>query len=94
VFRVRDDGPGVRADKSEAIFEPFVQGETGLTRSRGGTGLGLSISRRLARLMGGDVRLEPAEGGARNAGATFSLRLPAASGRRSPTSSPAVSGTA
>jgi signal transduction histidine kinase len=37
-------------------------------------GLGLALSRRLARAMGGDLRLEPAGG----RGAAFALSLPAA----------------
>ena len=76
-FRVRDTGQGVAAEKAAAIFEPFEQGEAGLTRPGGGTGLGLAISRRLARLMGGEVTLEEStnsDGG----GATFTLHLPAA----------------
>ena len=76
LFRVRDAGRGVAAEDAEAIFEPFVQAQSGLTRSHEGSGLGLSISRRLARLMGGEVALEPAERG--GSGATFTLRIPAA----------------
>lgn len=80
-FVVRDTGQGVAPAEAESIFEPFVQGQAGLTRAFGGTGLGLSISRRLARLMGGDVLLDDSGGdvaGDAGAGATFALRLPAA----------------
>jgi signal transduction histidine kinase len=73
-FVVTDTGEGVRPEDARRIFEPFVQGAAGLTRRYGGTGLGLPISRRLARLMGGDVTVD-ATGGP---GATFTLRLPAA----------------
>lgn len=55
---VIDDGPGVPDDAVESIFAPFEQ--TPSDHGRGGTGLGLFISRRLARLMEGDVTLEPA----------------------------------
>lgn len=75
-FHVLDTGRGVAADQVDRIFEPFVQEEGGLTRSRDGSGLGLTISRRLARLMGGDVTLEPNPGGA--PGSNFVLRLPSA----------------
>jgi len=69
---IEDKGHGIQADMREAIFEPFVQISTGLTRTADGSGLGLSISRELARLMGGDVTVESTEG----AGSTFTLTLP------------------
>jgi len=73
--RVADSGPGIAPDQRAAVFEPFVQAEGGLTRSKGGTGLGLTISRRLARLMGGDLTLDTnALDG--STGATFTLWLP------------------
>jgi PAS domain S-box-containing protein len=43
--RVADTGIGIPADKLEAIFDPFVQVQSGLTRRHEGTGLGLAISR-------------------------------------------------
>ena len=73
--RVADSGPGVAWDQRAAVFDPFVQGEGGLTRSKGGTGLGLTISRRLARLMGGDLTLD-ANALDGSTGATFTLWLP------------------
>ena len=72
-LRVRDTGVGIPQEQLPFIFDPFVQGETGHTRSSDGSGLGLTISRRLARLMGGDVtvRSTPEKGSA------FTLWLPA-----------------
>lgn len=72
-IRVTDSGSGVPQDKLEAIFEPFVQAETGPTRAHEGSGLGLTIGRRLARAMGGDLTVVSE----REKGSTFSLWLPA-----------------
>jgi len=69
---VVDTGIGIAADKLERIFGEFEQAEPGSAHARGGTGLGLAIARRLARSMGGDVRVESAPG----VGSAFTLDLP------------------
>jgi PAS domain S-box-containing protein len=56
MFEIADTGEGVAEDKLDTIFLPFSQAEMGLRA--GGTGLGLPISREIARLMGGDVKVE------------------------------------
>jgi signal transduction histidine kinase len=73
-IRIRDAGVGIPADQLTHIFDPFVQAETGTTRSFSGSGLGLTISRRLARLMGGDITVESEPGH----GSMFTLWVPAA----------------
>jgi signal transduction histidine kinase/ActR/RegA family two-component response regulator len=60
---VEDTGPGVPDEQQASMFEPFVQLNAGTTRAHGGTGLGLAICARLARLMGGDIRVGNAAGG-------------------------------
>ncbi len=72
---ITDTGVGMEPEMLDAVFEPFVQAETGHAHRRGGTGLGLTISRRLARMMGGEVSAVSALG----EGSCFSLWLPAAS---------------
>ncbi|MEM9169598.1 MAG: ATP-binding protein [Pseudomonadota bacterium] len=69
---VTDTGPGIAPETAARIFDPFEQADRNTTREFGGTGLGLSISRRLARLMGGDVRLSSRAG----EGATFTFEVP------------------
>jgi signal transduction histidine kinase len=70
---VTDTGVGIPPDKLAAIFEPFVQAESGATRTREGSGLGLTIGQRLARAMGGDLTVESIVG----TGSSFHLWLPA-----------------
>jgi len=52
---VRDTGIGIPKDKLEAIFEPFAQADSSVTRKHGGTGLGLAISRRITEALGGEL---------------------------------------
>jgi signal transduction histidine kinase len=79
-IRVSDTGIGIPADHLESVFDPFVQVESSLTRTREGTGLGLAISRELARGMGGEVTAASQPG----VGSVFTLCLPVSEGARSP----------
>ncbi|KAH7052330.1 hypothetical protein B0J12DRAFT_751978 [Macrophomina phaseolina] len=71
-FEVEDTGPGVPEHLQQRIFEPFVQGDLGLSKKFGGTGLGLSICQQLATLMKGTISLKSALG----QGSTFTVEIP------------------
>jgi signal transduction histidine kinase len=63
VLTVADDGPGIPADKREAVFDRFVRLDTARARDTGGTGLGLSIVREIVTGHGGTVQLADNEPG-------------------------------
>jgi PAS domain S-box-containing protein len=61
-FSVADTGIGIPAEKQEAIFEAFAQGDGSTTRTYGGTGLGLSIATQLIQKMHGRIWIESTVG--------------------------------
>jgi signal transduction histidine kinase len=73
-LRVADTGVGIAPKKLAAVFDPFVQVDTGYARQQEGTGLGLAISRELARGMGGELLAQSEVG----VGSSFTFVLPAA----------------
>lgn len=74
---VADDGPGVRAEEAELIFQRYYRSSDSPTLP-GSVGIGLAVSRQLAELMSGTLRYVPSEG--------FVLTLPSlAAGERAAT---------
>ena len=71
-FSVADTGVGIETDAIMKIFAPFSQADASTTRRYGGTGLGLSICRKIADLMGGNIRVESSKG----VGSTFHVAIP------------------
>lgn len=70
-YWVRDNGPGIPAERFEDLFLPFTR----LAQAKiEGHGLGLSIVRRIVEKLGGKVGVESEVG----AGSTFFFTLPAA----------------
>ncbi|HRW06848.1 MAG TPA: histidine kinase N-terminal 7TM domain-containing protein [Caldilineaceae bacterium] len=71
-FKVWDTGIGIAAADMAALFNPFVQLDSRLTRQHEGTGLGLALVHRMVELHGGSVRVESAV----DVGTTFIVALP------------------
>ena len=61
---VKDTGIGIEADRLAAIFEPFTQADSSMTRRFGGSGLGLTICQNILQAMGSklEVSSEPGKG--------------------------------
>jgi signal transduction histidine kinase len=78
LLAVEDTGVGIPSSERERIFEAFRQAEArgahkdGAARDYGGVGLGLSLVKRLAELLGGQVRVDSTVG----RGSRFEVELP------------------
>jgi signal transduction histidine kinase/ActR/RegA family two-component response regulator len=73
---VADTGVGIKPEFMAHVFERFRQADASTTRRHGGLGLGLAIVKYLVEQHGGTVG---AASGGEGQGASFTLRLPAAS---------------
>ncbi len=74
LLEVRDHGPGLPTDDTDALFERFWRAEAGRGRGKAGAGLGLAIVAGIVHAHGGSVSASNAPGG----GAVFLVRLPIA----------------
>lgn len=75
VLSVRDNGDGISQDILPRVFEPFVQAEQQLARSKGGLGLGLTVVHTIVRMHGGVIS---ARSDGPGKGSEFTMRLPLA----------------
>lgn len=65
LIAVADNGPGIRPEFHERIFERFGRGDDGIASGRRGAGLGLALARAIALRHGMELRLAPSVAGAR-----------------------------
>jgi signal transduction histidine kinase len=72
-IQVRDQGIGIAPDDQARLFSRFGRVVTAQNQHISGTGLGLYLSRQLARMHGGDIKVDSEPG----KGSTFTLELPA-----------------
>jgi signal transduction histidine kinase len=72
---LRDHGPGLCRETRRQLFHPFSKSVDQAARSAPGVGLGLALSRRLARSLGGTLKLAESQ----SSGTAFCLSLPVAS---------------
>ena len=71
IVRVRDNGPGISSSAAKKLFRPFSKSVHEAANSAPGVGLGLALCQRIARELGGTLRLITTA----PQGATFELRL-------------------
>jgi PAS domain S-box-containing protein len=72
-IRVADTGAGMSQDLLSRLFQPFMQADETLDRSKGGLGLGLALVRGIVELHGGSIH---ATSPGPNRGSEFVVRLP------------------
>ena len=70
---ITDTGCGMSEEFQKQIFNSFTQERSTVSKGNQGTGLGMAISYQIAKLMGGDLKVESALG----KGSKFTLTFPA-----------------
>ena len=71
VFAISDSGIGLSKQEIKRLFRPFAQASEAVARRYGGAGLGLVFVKRIAKAMGGDLKLTSVPG----KGSTFRLSV-------------------
>ncbi len=84
VFTVTDSGIGMSASELKLLFRPFAQASAEIAQRYGGAGLGLSFVKRIAKAMGGDLKVTSSKG----SGSTFRLSALVARSDARPTAAP------
>jgi CheY-like chemotaxis protein/anti-sigma regulatory factor (Ser/Thr protein kinase) len=70
-FTVTDSGIGMSATELKLLFKPFAQASEQIARRYGGAGLGLVFVKRIAKVMGGDLKVISKK----SEGSTFKLTV-------------------
>jgi len=71
IFTVTDSGIGMSAGELKLLFRPFAQASEQIARRYGGAGLGLTFVKRIAKAMGGDLKVTSKK----SSGSTFRLSV-------------------
>ncbi|MBI5238368.1 MAG: MCP four helix bundle domain-containing protein [Deltaproteobacteria bacterium] len=72
VFKVMDNGIGIKSEDKDKLFNEFGQLDSTITKEYGGTGLGLVLTKRLVELHKGEIWFESEYG----KGSTFYVKFP------------------
>ncbi|MEM1412274.1 MAG: HAMP domain-containing sensor histidine kinase [Pseudomonadota bacterium] len=72
LVRVRDRGIGLNEEEASQAFQRFFRGRAAQAHAAQGTGLGLPVAKAIVEAHGGQIALEPREGG----GAVATVALP------------------
>ncbi len=84
VASIVDSGIGIAAEHLPFVFDRFYRVDKARTYAEGGTGLGLSIASSIAKMHGGEIKVESREG----AGTTLTVILPLADTQTFPWTAP------
>lgn len=85
IVQVLDTGVGMEPETLGRVFEPFMQADRTLDRTRGGLGIGLALVKGIVDLHGGTITVH-SEGLGK--GSTFTVGIPLAAARSNPAARP------
>jgi signal transduction histidine kinase len=74
LFRITDNGIGIKQEHLTEIYEPFHQLDGSSTRRSGGTGIGLTLAKQIIESHGSSLMVESSE----NKGTSFQFSVPQA----------------